>query len=69
MCGREIRAEVGVIFDFTSFPGFDASRIVQVYGGSLEGSVLTIEDTLVFYKYDTRSTDTLTRYVPLSGWW
>lgn len=64
MCGREIRAEVGGTFDFTTFPGFDASRIVQVYGGSLEGSVLTIEDTLVFYKYDTRSTDTLTRYMP-----
>lgn len=50
---REVRAEVGGTYDLSRLPEFDVSRAFDWKGGSVQGSVLTFDDTVVTYQYVT----------------
>ncbi len=39
-------------FDMSTLPGFDVSKVVEVVGGTLDGSIITAEDVAVGYYYD-----------------
>ena len=39
-------------FDLSTLPGFDVSKVVEVVGGTLDGSIITAEDVAVGYYYD-----------------
>ena len=39
-------------FDLSTLPGFDVSKVVEVVGGTLDGSIITAEDAAVGYYYD-----------------
>lgn len=51
---REVKAEVGGTYDLSRLSGFDVSRASEWKGGSVQGNILTFQDTAVTYQYETR---------------